>query len=141
MKKKIIFFLVLLLVLSQTFASSLFSKIFYSGKKKYIYSSLVLTASDFENTDFFLKNTNNPYYKDLNVRIFELVHSSLWEKDGKEETDLDSLPKEIKRKGEFIACFDNEGKKNTKTIAYSIWDKQQKTFLTYYFDLIIDEPR
>lgn len=139
MKNKIAIFVVFCMMLSQIFASDLFTKIFTSGDSRYIQSILILGSSDFENSNFFMKNINNSYYTDIDVRIFEIIQDDSKNQKGTEERDLNWIPKEIKRKGDFIACFDVE--KNEKTIVYGKWNKQKKTFFTYWFNLIIYEDK
>ena len=74
MKRKFKFILILWLISQPLFASV---KISHGDNYKIIYSSSKLKEKDFEGTDFFLKNFKSPYFKDLNVIVFNWIQSSL----------------------------------------------------------------
>lgn len=143
MKKKIAIFVIVVLALSQVFAISLAKITTYNGLKM-IYSSMALIESDFEGTNFFMKNAESSYYKDLNVSLFNWIKSSAAENPGKGIID----PKA----GEFIrqALGKNE-KWNKKGVAimypnnlfedglilYAVYNSKQKDFVVYAYMLDI----
>ena len=134
MKKKIAIFVIVVLALSQVFAISLAKITTYNGLKM-IYSSMALIESDFEGTNFFMKNAESSYYKDLNVSLFNWIKSSAADNPDKGIIDPEA--------GEFIrqALGKNE-KWNKKGVAimypnnlfedglilYAVYNSKQKEF-------------
>lgn len=145
MKKKIAIFVIVVLALSKVFAISLAKITTYNGLKM-IYSSMALIESDFEGTNFFMKNAESSYYKDLNVSLFNWIKSSAADNPDKGIIDPEA--------GEFIrqALGKNE-KWNKKGVAimypnnlfedglilYAVYNSKQKEFVVYAYNLDITQ--
>ena len=99
-----------------------------NGGWKVMYSTSTLKASDFEGTNFFLKDTPNKWYKDLNIQVFNKVHSN--------GTGYGNYDYEISRiiganKGEAILIKGNR-------IVYAVYNKSVKEFVICNFTFTID---
>ncbi|MBR0031536.1 MAG: hypothetical protein IJP61_04555 [Treponema sp.] len=130
MKTKILkFFIVPLLIL---FCENAFSasKIYWEDGFKIIHASLYLYEKDFEDTEFFVINIKNPYFKDFNVQIFSELVPFTKNKEGKHDSEVSKLLN--KKKGTAIIFKDG-------IIKCAIYDKKSKDFKTWSFRLENDE--
>ena len=108
------------------------ARIFRAEGGKFAYSTSKLKEKDFEGSNFFLTDSKNPYYKDLNVQIFNLIKSSEMK-----NSEVSPWVKDIvgKKKGEVIYFWGT----SNYLINYSIWDKKIKEFVTYTFYLELNK--
>ena len=141
MKKKIAVFIMVILAFSQVFAISLAKITTYDGVK-IIYSSMALIESDFEGTNFFLKNTESSYYKDINVSIFNWIKSSAAKNAGKGKVDPEAgefirqaLGKSEKWNKKGVAVITSQNLFEKGLILYAVYNSKQKDFVVYAFEL------
>lgn len=143
MKKKIAIFVMVVLAFSQVFAISLAKITTYNGLKM-IYSSMSLIESDFEGTNFFMKNAESSYYKDLNVSLFKLIKSRAAENADKCKVDPEAgefirqaLGKNEKwnKKGEAVMFPNNLFEDGL--ILYAVYNRNKKDFVVYAYHLDI----
>ena len=145
MKKRIAVFIMVVLTFSQVFAISLAKITTYNGLK-IIYSSMTLIESDFEGTNFFMKNPESSYYKDLNVSVFNFIKSSAMENADKGKIDSEigefirqALGKNEKWKKKGVAVISSKNLFDDGTILYAIYNSNQKDFVVYTYNLKITQ--
>ena len=134
MKRSCSIAMVLWLLIPQVFASG---KILQIEGYKVMYSSTALKEKDFQGSNFFIRNVENPYVKDLNVRIFNHIMKAPSERPdcGKVDSELKQILK--KTKGELIITT-NDFMKDGR-VWYAQYDKGKKDFVTWTLYMQIDE--
>ena len=143
MKKRIAVFVMVVLAFSQVFAISLANITTYNGLK-IIYSSMALIESDFEGTNFFMKNPESSYYKDLNVSLFNWIKSGTAQNIDKGKVDPEAgefirqalgKNENWNKKGEAIMFPNNLF--DDGLILYAVYNKNKKDFVVYAYHLDI----
>ena len=76
--------------------------------RKVAKTSKTLKEVDFQGSNFFIKDTPNNYFTDLNVQIFNLLKNDLTHGDF-DPYDDDDLSKELKKTMEQLRKINNEG--------------------------------
>ena len=138
MKKKTMFLtMVLVISILPIFAKA---KIVNEYGHKIIYSTSKLSEKDFEGSNFFLEDINNPYYVDLNIQLFNKLKSKINIGDAVfDSKSSEYLEKNvIKRKNGEAIVLNIEGVFNN-TIRYYVYDKNKKGFVAYIFNYYGDE--
>lgn len=126
MKTKILkFFIVPIFILFCENALSA-SKIYWEDGFKIIHALFNLYEKDFKNTEFFVINIKNPYFKDFNAQIFSELVPFTKNKEGKPDSEVSRLLD--KKKGTAIIFKDG-------IIKYAKYDKKSKEFKTWSFRL------
>ncbi|MBO4439259.1 MAG: hypothetical protein J5798_07905 [Spirochaetaceae bacterium] len=145
MKKRIAVFIMVVMAFSQLFAISLAKITTYNGYK-IIYSSMALIESDFEGSNFFMKNAESSYYKDLNVSLFNLIKSRATENRNKGRIDPEigefirqALGKNEKWKKKGVAVISSKNLFENGRIVYAVYNSNQKEFVVYIYDLDITQ--
>ncbi|MCQ2579613.1 MAG: hypothetical protein MJ159_02825 [Treponemataceae bacterium] len=142
MKKRIAVFVMVVLALSQVFAIKIAT---YNGYK-IIYSSIALIESDFEGTNFFMKNAESSYYNDLNASLLKLIQSRRSEYLNKGFVDeqtgefiRQALGKNEKWRKKGVAVISSKNLFEDGTILYAIYNTKQKEFVVYAYNLDITQ--